>query len=33
VNRDLLLSGALGRLALALGLSGALWLALWVVAG
>lgn len=30
---DLLLSGAVARLVLALALSGVLWLGLWVVAG
>lgn len=33
MKRDLLLSGAAIRLALALGLSGLLWLGLWIVAG
>jgi hypothetical protein len=33
MKRDLLLSGALARLALAFGLSGVLWLGLWLVAG
>jgi hypothetical protein len=33
MKRDLLLSGAVARLALALGLSGLLWLGLWLVAG
>jgi hypothetical protein len=33
MKRDLLLSGALARLALALGLSGLPWLGLWLVAG
>jgi hypothetical protein len=33
VKRDLLLAGAGFRLALALGLSGSLWLGLWLVAG
>jgi len=33
MRRDLLLSGAGWRLALALGLSGALWLGLWAVVG
>jgi hypothetical protein len=33
MRRDLLLSGTLARLALALGLSGLLWLSLWLVAG
>jgi hypothetical protein len=33
MRRDLLLSGAMARLALALGLSGLLWLVLWLVAG
>jgi hypothetical protein len=31
MNRDLLLSGIAGRLALALGLSSLLWLGLWLV--
>jgi hypothetical protein len=33
MNRDLLLSGIFGRLALALGLSSLLWLGLWLVVG
>lgn len=33
MTRDLLLSGLVGRLALALGLSALLWLGLFVVAG
>lgn len=33
MNRDLLLSGIVGRLALALGLSSLLWLGLWLVVG
>lgn len=33
MRADLLLSGILGRLALALGLSALLWLALWLVVG
>jgi hypothetical protein len=33
MKRDLLLSGAARRLALALVLSGLLWLALWTVVG
>jgi hypothetical protein len=33
MNRDLLLSGIAGRLALALGLSSLLWLGLWLVVG
>jgi hypothetical protein len=33
VKRDLLLAGAGVRLALALALSGGLWLGLWLVAG
>lgn len=33
MRRDLLLSGAGWRLALALGLSGTLWLGLWAVVG
>jgi hypothetical protein len=33
MNRDLLLSGIAGRLALALGLSALLWLGLWLVVG
>lgn len=32
-RRDLLLSGAAMRLVLALGVSGLLWLGLWLVAG
>ncbi|AMY68396.1 hypothetical protein FALB51S_02080 [Frigidibacter albus] len=33
MNRDLLLSGAAWRLAIALGVSGALWVGLWAVVG
>jgi hypothetical protein len=33
MKRDLLLSGAGARLALAIGLSGLLWLGLWLVVG
>jgi hypothetical protein len=33
MKRDLLLSGAVARLALALSLSGLLWLGLWLVVG
>jgi hypothetical protein len=33
MKRDLLLPGALVRLVFALGLSGLLWLGLWLVAG
>jgi hypothetical protein len=33
MTRDLLLSGAVARLTLALGLSGLLWLGLWLVVG
>jgi hypothetical protein len=33
MSRDLLLSGAVARLALAVALSGLLWLGLWVVVG
>jgi hypothetical protein len=33
MNRDLLLSGAAARLALAAVLSGLLWLGLWLVVG
>ena len=33
MKRDLLLSGAAGRLVLALGLSSLLWLGLWLVVG
>jgi hypothetical protein len=33
MNRDLLLSGIAGRLAIALGLSSLLWLGLWLVVG
>lgn len=33
MKRDLLLSGAAVRLALAIGLSGLLWLGLWLVVG
>jgi len=33
MKRDILMSGAAPRLAMAVGLSGALWLGLWLVAG
>jgi hypothetical protein len=33
MRRDLLLSGAAARLALALAVSGMLWLGLWLVVG
>jgi hypothetical protein len=33
MKRDLLLSGAVVRLVFALGLSGLLWLGLWLVVG